>query len=222
MCFSPTASFVTAGLTGTLGIIALTRANGPREWPLASVPMVFAIQQGIEGLLWLDLPSGPTGSTAIGLPLLFLLFAEVFWPVYAPITILLVEPSAARRHLKLLCLAVGLGASSYLLWRILAGPHGAILVEGHIVYYTGGRLSNAVGVAYLAATGVSGMLSSRRTLAALGTVILMGSAAAYVLYWEAFVSVWCFFAAVASVMILWHIEWSRWQRLRIARAFRDV
>jgi hypothetical protein len=41
---------------------------------------------------------------------------------------------------------------------------------------------------------------------------------AYAFYWEAFISVWCFFAAVASVAILCHFEWSRRSRLRSAGA----
>ena len=37
-------------------------------------------------------------------------------------------------------------------------------------------------------------------------------------YWEAFVSIWCFFAAAASVVILCHFEWERRQRLHVADA----
>ena len=51
MCFSTTASFVTAGVAGAIGIVSLTRANEPRELPLAATPIFFALQQSIEGLL---------------------------------------------------------------------------------------------------------------------------------------------------------------------------
>ena len=40
----------------------------------------------------------------------------------------------------------------------------------------------------------------------LGVVVLVGSVVAYLLYWEAFVSVWCFFAAAASSVILFYSE----------------
>ena len=92
MCFSATASFVTAGTTAIIGVVALTRANGPRELPLAATPILFALQQGIEGLLWLDLPVAPDGPLSTGLTLLYLFFAEVFWPIFVPIAVLLVEP----------------------------------------------------------------------------------------------------------------------------------
>ena len=219
MCFSPTASFITAGLTGTIGLVSLTRANGPREWPLASVPIFFATQQSIEGLLWLDLPLEPAGPMATGLPLLFLFFAEVFWPIYVPVAVLLVEPSARCRHRMFICFAVGLSVSTYLLWWILTHTHSASIIDDHIVYYTEERHSDALGLAYLVATGLPGMLSSRRSLFALGSIILVGSAVAYVFYWDAFVSVWCFFAAAASVLILCHFEWSRFRRLSMAGTF---
>jgi len=52
-------------------------------------------------------------------------------------------------------------------------------------------------------------LSSHRTVTTLGFILLVGSVVAYVFYWEAFVSVWCFFAATASGVILFHFEAAR-------------
>jgi uncharacterized protein DUF6629 len=211
MCFSPTASFTTAGLTAVVGFVSLSRVGAPREMPLAATPLLFALQQAIEGLLWIDLPLAPGGSLATGLTLAFLFFAEVFWPVYAPIAALLIEPSWRRRRLMLLCFALGVGIGARFLWWILAHPHDAVISDGHIVYLTEYRFSEPVALAYLAATGLPLVLSSHRIVVALGSVILVGSAVAFVAYWEAFVSVWCFFAAAASALILGHFEWSRRQ-----------
>ena len=215
MCFSAAASFVTAGVTGAIGISSLSRTNGPRELLLAATPIVFAIQQIVEGLLWLNLPLAPDGLISTGLTFLFLIFAEVFWPVYAPITVFLIEPSESRRRLMLVCLAVGVGVSAYMLWWIVTRPHGAVILDGHIVYVTEDRHSDVFALAYLSATTLPLMLSSQRTVIALGAIILVGSTIAYAFYWEAFVSVWCFFAAAASVVVLCHFEWSRRRRLRI-------
>jgi hypothetical protein len=218
MCFSATASFVTVGITGVVGIVALSSANGRREWPLAATPLVFALHQSIEGLLWLTLPLAPNGSISTGLTLLFLFIAEAFWPVFAPIAVLLIEPNDRRRRLMLVCLAVGAGVSAYLLWGLLSRSHGAAIVDGHIIYMTEYRHSDVVGLAYLAAAGLPLLLSSQRNMVVLGIIVLVGATVAYVVYWEAFVSVWCFFAAAASVAILWHFEWLRRQRLRMASA----
>lgn len=222
MCFSAVASFVTAGVTGGIGIVSLARAKHPREMPLAAMPIFFAVQQSIEGVLWLNLPATPDESVSTSLTLLFLLLADVFWPVYAPITVLLIEPSERRRRYMCLGLAMGAGVAAYLLWRILTSPHGASISDGHIVYaveYTHPALVTVtVALAYLAASSLAFLLSSQRILVALGTVTLAGGVTAYAFYWEAFVSVWCFFAAVASTIVLGHFERARRQQLRMARA----
>ena len=213
MCFSATASFVTAGMTAAVGIVSLNRVNDRREAPLAATPLLFALQQSVEGLLWLDLPLSPDGAAATGLTFLFLFFANVLWPVYASIAVLLIEPDHRRRRLMLACLAIGAGVSAQMLWSIVTRPYGAVILEDHIVYLTGYTPSVALGLAYLAATGLPLMLSSHRTVVVLGSIILVGSATAFFFYWEGFVSVWCFFAAAASLVILGHFEWSR--RLRL-------
>lgn len=218
MCFSATASFVTAGVTGVIGVVALSRVTERRQLPFAATPMLFAVQQGVEGLLWLGLPLAPGGATSTGLTFVYLLFAQVFWPVYAPVAVLLIEPHERRRQLMLLCLAAGLGVGAYMLWGILTRPFGAILLDDHIVYVTDHRHSDAIAVFYFAATSLPLIVSSQRAVVALGGVILLGSAVAYAVYWQAFVSVWCFFAAAASVVILCHFERSRRRRLGPAGA----
>ncbi len=81
-------------------MLTLTRANGPSALPLAATPALFAVQQAIEGLPWLEPPAAPDGSASTGLTPLFLLFAEVLWPVYAPIAVMLIEPDPRRRRLR--------------------------------------------------------------------------------------------------------------------------
>jgi hypothetical protein len=218
MCFSATASFVTAGITGTIGIASLARVTQPRQLPLAATPILFALQQTFEGLLWLDLPLAPDGWTATILSLLFLLFAQVFWPVYAPCAVLLIEPNVRRRHLMWLCFAAGVCVGTWLLWSILSGSHGAVVLACHVVYVTGQRQPAELGLAYMVATCLSPLLSSHRTVAILGAVVAIGSVVAWLFYAEAFVSVWCFFAATASVIILGHFERARRRRLTASPA----
>lgn len=213
MCFSAAASFVTAAATGAIGLVTLNRATAPQQWPLAATPLIFATQQSLEGALWLALPSGSGGPFASSLTLLFLLFAQVCWPVLAPIAVLLVEPQRKRRLLMLPSVAAGAAVAAYLLWGIVARDHRAEIIDGHIVYMTEEPFSLPIGLAYLAATALPVMLSSQRAVAALGTVVLLGGIVAYSFYWQAFVSVWCFFAAAASGLILFHFEKQRTARL---------
>jgi hypothetical protein len=213
MCFSATASFVTAGVTGAIGIVSIGRARELRELPLAAAPLIFALQQSAEGFLWLTLSHSPVGPPVSGLTFLFLMFAEVLWPVYAPLAVLLIETNETRRQLMRLCLAVGVSLSLYLFWSIVSQPQSAAVLRDHIVYVSEFRHSDLIGLCYLTATALPLVLSSRRTVVVLGAIVLVGSITAYSFYWEAFVSVWCFFAAAASGVILAHFEWSR----RLAR-----
>jgi len=216
MCFSATASFATMGLTGAIGIATLSRATYAREIPTAAIPLLFAAQQGIEGLLWLHLPSADGDSTTSALTLGFLLFAEVFWPIYAPLAVFLLEPRGQRRKFMTCCVAVGLAIGGYFLWRILHEPHSATIFAGHIVYVTGQEPSFVFGGSYLIATSLPLILSSRPAVSFMGWIVLIGCAAAYVAYWEAFTSVWCFFGATASLILLVHFTLSHRRRARIA------
>ncbi len=215
MCFSATASFATAGVTGGIGIIALSRMARRGEFMLAAMPIVFAIQQSIEGLLWLNLPLAPDGPASTTLTLMFLLLAQVFWPLYVPSMMLSVESDEIRRRLMLLWFVVGAGVATYLLWGILAGPHEARILSGHIVYVTEHPFPFAVGLAYLAATCLPLLLSTYRPLLILGVIVLTGCLTAYSFYWDSFVSVWCFFGATASAVILFHFEQARRLRLQM-------
>jgi hypothetical protein len=213
MCFSATASFVAAGLTGVAGIVSLSRVRHRSEVLLAITPIIFSVQQTIEGLLWLDLTASSGGPAATGLTLAFLIFAEVFWPVYAPLAVWLMEPEEVRGRLMLPSLAVGMSIGSYLLWLLLTGAHSAHIVDAHIVYVTGSKHPVAVAVAYVIATSLPLLLSSRPALSTLGAIVLVGCVVSYAFYWSAFVSVWCFFAAAASAVILFHFEAARRHRL---------
>ena len=209
MCFSPTASFTTAGVTGLIGVLALTRVKAPRELLLAATPLFFALQQAVEGLLWLNLPMTPDSPASRALVLTFLIFAQVFWPVFAPAAVLAIETSDVRRRLMLPWLVVGAAVAAYLFWGLVSRPHGAVISQDHIVYRTEAPHSTVIALAYLAATTLPALLSSRRTVVALGAIVLVGSVVAHIFYLEAFQSVWCYFAGAGSVVILCHFAWVR-------------
>jgi hypothetical protein len=206
MCSSPTASFVTAAVTGTAGLFALWRTRNWREWPIAAMPLIFAVQQCIEGALWLTLPDAADQPLAVGLVGMFLFFAQVFWPTYAPLAVLLIEPHKGRRRTMLACLAVGAMTSAYLLWGLVSHDHSAAIVDDHIVYGTEVKFSVILGLAYLVGACVPALLSTHRAVLAVGVVVMVGATVTFFAYWEWFASVWCFFAAAASALVLLYFE----------------
>jgi len=212
MCFSATASFVACGATGAVGLITIVRARHANELPLAAIPLLFSAQQGVEGLLWLTLPIAPEGPSSSLLTNLFLLMATVFWPVFGPFAVLSIEPDTLRRRLLGGCLAIGVGVACYALWYGLTSSPTASIVDGHIVYSGKPGLSPEIIFMYLLATGMAPLLSSRRIVSLFGAIVVLGTFTTYAFYWEAFVSVWCFFAALGSTAILAHFERARRMR----------
>jgi ABC-type lipoprotein release transport system permease subunit len=117
-----------------------------------------------------------------------------------------------------ICVVVGLIVGLYLGWWILCHTDSAAIIKYQIDYMTEVRHSDMLGVAYLVATSLPMVFSSRRTLTVLGAIVLIGSVTAHISYWEAFTSVWCFFAAAASIVVFAHFAGARRNRLRIAGA----
>jgi len=218
MCFSPAASFTAAAVTGSLGVIAVLRTRDPRDLPLAITPVLFAAQQCLEGLIWLRMPMEAQGSVGGPLVLAYLVFAQAFWPIFSPAAVWCLEPNPARRRLMRPLIAVGAAVSAYLLWGLLTGTPRASAGDGHIVYGTGQVHMTLAGVAYLTAVCVPLFMSSYRSVVVFGAVVTLGWLVAYVAYLAAFQSVWCFFAAVASVAVVGHFEVARRGPPRVAPA----
>ena len=56
MCFSATASFTAGTLVLGIGAVTMKSVRKPGELPYAAIPMLFALQQLIEGVIWADVP----------------------------------------------------------------------------------------------------------------------------------------------------------------------
>ncbi len=194
---------------GAAGVFAWKRTRAPREWPLASMPLFFAAQQAVEGALWLALPAGPAAPVCVALTDTFLIIALVFWPLFAPFAAWMIEDDASRRRAIAACLMAGAGVSAYLASVMLGSQHQAILQNGHIIYDSRPPPDPGIGIPYLIATGLSLALSSHRAINLLSLIVVSGSVLAWFAYWDAFVSVWCFFAAGASAVIAVHFEQAR-------------
>jgi uncharacterized protein DUF6629 len=209
MCFSATASFAAAAVIGSVGIVTLRSAAAKSDYrilALAAFPVLFAFQQVVEGLLWLDLAS-PEGSALRGVLVhAFQGYAEVFWPVFAPLAALLIERERRRKILISICLAIGVALSAYLLVAMIGHPYQASVGEGHVVYRNDFPYPKGIEAPYVVATTLSLLLCSAKEVQRLALVILVGFAVAYVSFHHAYISVWCFFAAIASVLVYLYVR----------------
>ena len=123
-----------------------------------------------------------------------------------PFAILLVETSRRRRAAIGVFQALGIAVGLYLLYFLVRFPvtahvHGRSIVYDSPHFYIVGVL-----VIYLLATCVSGLFSSHRCINAFGVLAFVLAVAAYQVSVNTFVSVWCFFAAVLSLLVYVHFS----------------
>lgn len=200
MCFSASASFLVGTSLLAVGAATLNQTVRRSELPFAAIPLLFGVQQIVEGGIWLGLGFELPVPTQL-LTQVYALFSHVLWPIYVPMAILLLEPEPARRRINLVFIWAGAAAALYLLHVLIRFPLRAALVGGHIQYQSPHDYALIVMAAYLAATCLSLLFSNHRTVEALGFVVLLSCIAAYVFYALWFISVWCFFAALLSGMV---------------------
>ena len=205
MCFSASASFVAAASLSGIGLVSVRRTTRPAEAPFALIPLLFGVQQLSEGVLWLSFRYEAPLLTD-SMTYVYSFFSHTFWPIYVPIAFALLEPVRWRRRSFGLFQALGLAVGVYLLYNISRLPVTAEVIDRHIVYVSPHFYIFAVMVLYFTATCASAILSSYPLVKVFGALAFFSALAAYHFAASAFVSVWCFFAAVLSLLIYLHFS----------------
>jgi len=203
MCFSATASFSAGAVLLGLGALTLKSARRPRELPFAAIPLLFAIQQLSEGVIWLTFRYDAPQLNAV-MTHLYSFFSHVLWPVYVPVAVLLIEPPGWRRRALLVFVAAGVAVGAYLLYILAAFPIVSRPTGQHIEYVSPHFFALAAMTLYLMSTTLSPFLSTYRTVKVFGGLALLSFVAVYGFYATWFISVWCFFAALLSALVYLH------------------
>ena len=205
MCFSASASFIAGAALSTVGVATLRMTKRKGEIPLATIPLLFGMQQISEGLIWLSFRSDSSLPDAT-LTLVYSLFSHVLWPIYVPFAVLMLEPAPWRRKTLYAFLAIGTAAGLYLLINMVRFPITSQLAGAHIEYVSPHFNAFVVMGSYLAGTCLSALLSSHKIVNIFGAVALLLFVAVYQIYTLWFISVWCFFAAVLSAVVYLHFR----------------
>ncbi len=71
MCFSATASFTASFSLSVLGVATPTQTTSKKQLLLATFPLLFAIQQFFEGVVWLNLDNQSSRVYYIGIYVFF-------------------------------------------------------------------------------------------------------------------------------------------------------
>jgi hypothetical protein len=208
MCFSAEASFGVGAVLLPAGAYCVQAAWRKRHsyLGLAAVPLFFGLQQICEGFVWLGLERHDPQlirKASLG----FLFFAVGFWPFWIPLSSFLIEEQPTRKKL------IGILTLLSLVWMFgLYGPVAAdpdrwltTQVVRYSIYYHYFDLPiyhycspTVLRLLYLATIAVPFAMGSNRDGIAFGVVLIVSAVFSHLVYGHAFVSVWCFFAAVLA------------------------
>lgn len=201
MCFSAEASFTASAVIGAVSVATLRKARG-RLIPFALVPLFFALQQFSEGMLWSTIEE-PMSTVSILAMLSFLTFAYLIWPVWIPLSLLIAEKVRIRRLFLIFPLALGVSLVCYSLFEVRGNE--VIAQAGKHIEYSlqspfalASHLFNGI---YLFVILIPCFVSSLKGIKIFGLLVGISWVVSLLFYWNAFTSVWCFFAAITGIFI---------------------
>ena len=203
MCFSATASFgASIALTG-LGIASLRTVKSPEQYGFASIPLVFAAQQFSEGVVWMSLEHESWSSLTAVASITFLIFAQVVWPIWLPLSFLWLEKDPRRRKILKYLLVPGIIVASYFMYCLMTLPLETQAINHHVFY----KLAFPVplipyaAALYLSATLIPPLWSRSYKTQMIGIVLFVSYVIARLFFQPSLISVWCFLAIVIAVLV---------------------
>jgi len=206
MCFSASASFGASTVLLVIGAAAIKKSETMPQRLLACIPLIFSIQQFSEGVLWLSFMHTEYFYWRTMATYGFLIFAQIVWPFFVPLSVLQLEENPTRKKILAVTLCIGGLMAIYFSWCLLSYPVSAS-IEGHHVRYSLPFPLNKhyTDAAYLTCTLVALLVSGNRNIRLLGLLFLVSLIVTKIFYNVYVTSVWCYFAAIISVMIVFII-----------------
>jgi len=208
MCFSAEASFAGGLVITAIGIVAVSKVKDRKKLLFASIPLFFGAQQFIEGFIWLLIPHSEYLLYQKICANLYLVFAHALWPLFIPLAVLLMEENV--RKIRILRIITGLGfvlsifyVSCLFIYKVTPQVNCY-----HMLYDSDFPLilSNSALLFYLICAFTPFYISSIKRIRVMGNLMLISCIIAVIFFTIYLTSVWCFFAALISAVVLWIIK----------------
>lgn len=189
-------------ITG-IGIATLKQVHKPSQMPFAGIPLLFAFQQFIEGVLWITIPDPKQQMWRHASTVVFLILAQVVWPFWVPLSMWLLEKKKKRKKVLAILLVVGVAISvclsvALMMFRVRAE------IDGHHIQYSLGFEHFFIpfsGLIYLVATLLPFFVSTIKRMRFLGLIMFVSYLISILFFRQFLLSVWCFFGALMSCVI---------------------
>lgn len=203
MCFSAGASFSASAIILTIGVVSMKRSTTIPQRVLSCIPLIFGIQQFTEGILWLSMSQAWLSPWKMMATYAFLIFAQVVWPTMVPLSVLLLENDRRNKRVLKGSLALGIIISAYLAYCLIFFNVSSSVSCYHIQYDVDyPKLFRYSGLLYFIVTVIPPIISTIKRLRLLGAIICLSYVITKIFYEDYFVSVWCYFAAIISIVVL--------------------
>ncbi len=205
MCFSAEASFAGGIIISAIGVVTVTKVHKPSQLLFACIPIFFGIQQINEGILWLTIPN-PDHQTLLKFSTyVFLLMADVLWPVIIPLSVYFMEENRKKKKILRVLLITGISLSMYYTYCLFAYTVTPEIAGYHIKYNSDfpkilGLIAFGI---YLIVTITPLFVSSIKKTHLLGAFMFLSCVVTAIFFTQFLTSVWCFFAALISGVIFW-------------------
>ena len=211
MCFSAEASFglsTALAASGAYCVITAVRRQNRSHLPLAAIPLFFGIQQFCEGLVWVGLGERHQDLVERA-SLAYLFFALFFWPLWMPLSIFAQERRPTQNFIMAVITVLGVACGLALYLPLVLNLALVVTrIDHHSIHYDFEQspVFDIVPwpfwiVLYLAVVAAPILMSRRREVVVVGLVLVMLAGITYVISATAFVSLWCFFAAILSIYL---------------------
>ena len=221
MCFSASVSYSAAAVLVGTGVYAVQQARRlpPPYLMWALVPVLFGLQQAFEGRVWQELDAGDAGA-AVPFALGFHFFSHFLWLWWLPLSSYLVEPGKTSMIGKIRKRVIGgcamFGAfAGTLVYSVMLfnSERMSVAVREHSITYdfsfpfrSSSYLPITPAALYALTILVPLLFSSHRLIRIFGWLTAISSVLASEIYGYAYVSVWCFCAAVLSLYLVYMIR----------------
>ncbi|MEU4683768.1 DUF6629 family protein [Streptomyces xinghaiensis] len=215
MCWSATADLVAGSGICAVGVATLAGVRRGGDLPLAALPLLLGAHQIIESYLWRH--GGGSGL----LTLTWAVIALPLLPLWIPLGVLLADRAGTGLRpgratggpavvpvLRAVTVAAGCATTAVLAYSLATETVTAEVRGRTIGYAVDVPLLPLVLAGYLLATLGALLLSTDSLLRLLGAVMAAGAVICGTLWRTEFISTWCAFAAVASVLMLLRV-WRR-------------
>lgn len=199
MCFSAEVSFTASAVLMASGTYILKNCSNKSLLWIASIPILFGLQQLFEGILWVSVDQRLNDSFLFTSSAnAYLVFAFLIWPVWIPLAFMVAEKNQGIKKMIAFILGCGVLLSLANLYYGLKQSVSIGIVNHSLQYLA--EVPNQIYI-YPLIILIPCFISTLKSVKSFALLVTIGYVIAYYFYSQTFVSVWCFFSALVSLAI---------------------